>query len=128
MNIYFTVDTESSIGGALARPDRKPLPASRHVFCRIGGEEFGLPLIVATMETYGLRGTFFVETLATRCLGEADTKSIFEFLLDHNQDVQLHIHPAFWFLSELQKARATGTHYQLPDQPDLIGHFDKEVQ
>src|SRR5580704_169228 len=127
MNVYFTVDTESSIGGALARPDRKPLPAARPVFCRIGGEEFGIPLLVRMMDQYGFRATYFVETLATRCLGESDTRPIFEFLLRQNQDVQLHIHPAFWFFSELQSARAAGVSYQLPSQPDLIGHFATQL-
>jgi hypothetical protein len=128
MNVYFTVDTESSIGGALAHPDLWALPASQHIFCRIGDEEYGIPLLVHTLSQYGFRGTFFVETLATRCLGEADTASVFDFLLRSNQDVQLHIHPAFWFLSELQKARNTGAPYALPGQPDLIGHFEKPRQ
>jgi len=128
MNVYFTVDTESSIGGALTRPDRKPLPAPQHVFCRIGKEEHGIPLLVGIMDRYGFRGTYFVETLATRCLGDADTQSIFDFLLSANQDVQLHIHPAFWFLSELQAAREKGAPYELPGSPDLIGHFDPQRQ
>ena len=43
--VYLTVDTESSMGGAWANPQRRPLPASRHVFCE---SETGvtLPLIV----------------------------------------------------------------------------------
>jgi len=128
MNVYFTVDAESSIGGALERPGQQPLPASRHVFCRIGSDDFGIPLLVRIMDRYGFRGTFFVETLATRCLGDGDTRSVFDFLLGHKQDVQLHIHPAFWHLSHLQKARGAGAPYQLPKTPDLIGHYDKPMQ
>ena len=128
MNVYFTVDTESSIGGALVRADREPVGASKHVFCRIGGEEFGVPLLIRVMKGFGFCGTFFVETLATRCLGEAETAAVFECLLQAKQDVQLHIHPAFWFLSEVQKARALGAEYRLPAGPDRIGHFDKELQ
>ena len=128
MNVYFTVDTESSMAGALLYPGRRPLPADRHVFCRKGDEELGIPLLVRLLQRYGLRGTFFIETLATRCLGERDTRSIFDFLGNAGQDVQLHVHPIFRFYTELQKAQEAGKTYMLPERPDLIGFFDEAVQ
>jgi hypothetical protein len=128
MNVYFTVDTESSMGGAWQHPERRPLAAARHVFCSIAGEDYGIPLQVRMMKEFGLRGTFFVETLATRCLGESDTRAIFDYLLREDQDVQLHIHPNFYFYSEFQNAQARGLHYKVPKPSDLIGHFDDAVQ
>lgn len=127
-NVYFTVDTEPSMGGALDHPGRRPVPASRHIFCRIGDEEFGIPLIVRLLRRYGFRGTFFVETLGTRCLGNADTQSTFEFLLREGQDVQLHIHPVFHFYAESLQAKAEGREYRVPVPTDLLGHFPQEVQ
>jgi hypothetical protein len=128
MNVYFTVDTESSMGGAWRSPARRPLAAERHVFCRRGAQELGIPLIVQLLKRYGLRGTFFVETLATRCLGEADTRSIFDFLLEAGQDVQLHIHPNFRFYAEWRKAQGDGTPYTLPQRRDEIGAFEETLQ
>src|SRR5690349_19628924 len=103
-HVYFTVDTESSMNGAWRSPQRYPLEASRHVFCRIGNEEFGIPLLTRIMGAYGFRATYFIETLATECLGEPDTRSIFDFLLQQGQDVQLHIHPTFHYYAEYVQA------------------------
>ncbi len=128
MNVYFTVDTEASMGGAMDHPDRRPVPASRHIFCRIGDEDFGIPLIVRLLRKYGFRGTFFVETLGTRCLGEADSQATFEFLLREEQDVQLHIHPVFHYYAESLQAKVEGREYQFPVPTDLLGHFPQEVQ
>jgi hypothetical protein len=128
MNVYFTVDTESSMGGAWRRPDRRPLEATRHVFCRIGDKDYGIPLLVRILSEFNFRGTYFVETLSTRCLGEADTRTVFDFLLHEGQDVQLQIHPNFRFYSEWQNAQAQGLDYQVPRPVDLIGHFCEDVQ
>ena len=127
--VYFTVDTEASMAGALNNPAAFPTPAERHVFCNIGGRPFGIPLIVELMAPYGIRATYFVETLATRVLGDADTASIFDYLLKHGQDIQLHIHPVFHYYSELRQAQAEGRSYQLPNKaPDLLCDFAEAVQ
>lgn len=128
MNVYFTVDTESSMGGAWKHPHRRPVEAVRHVFCRIGDKDYGIPLLVEMMREFALRGTFFVETLATRCLGESDTSSIFDYLLRHGQDLQLHLHPNFRFYSESLAAHAQGIAYQAPKSRDFIGQFSENVQ
>ena len=116
------------MGGAWDHPEQRPIPAERHVFCRIGDRDYGIPLLVELLGRHGFRGTFFVETLATQCLGAADTRSIFDFLLAHKQDVQLHMHPTYFYYSEWLKARAEGAAYQRPPSSDLIGRFPKEVQ
>jgi hypothetical protein len=128
MNVYFTVDTESSMGGAWRSPERRPVPAERHVFCRSGEEELGIPLLTKLLRRYGLTGTFFVETLATKCLGEADTRSIFDFLRQHGQDAQLHIHPNFHFYSEWRRAQEEKRAYTPPERRDFIGHLAEETQ
>jgi hypothetical protein len=128
MNVYFTVDTESSMGGAWQHADRRPLEVAKRVFCRSAGKEYGIPLQVRILKEYGFRGTFFVETLATRCLGESGTRAVFDYLLGEGQDVQLHAHPNFYFYSERQRALARGMDYQVPSPTDLIGHFHEAVQ
>jgi hypothetical protein len=126
--VYFTVDTEASMGGAWDHPDRRPVPAPRHVFCRIGDREFGIPLIVDRLARHGFRGTFFVETLATSCLGLDDTRSVFDFLLARNQDVQLHIHPTYHYYAAALQARAEGRPYRRPEPSDFIGRLPQDVQ
>jgi hypothetical protein len=116
------------MGGAWRHPERRPLEAERHVFCRIGGENYGIPLQVRLLREHGFRGTFFVETLASRCLGEADTRSVFDYLLGEGQDVQLHIHPNFYYYSEWRAAEKKGHKYPLPSKMDLIGHFGEDLQ
>lgn len=128
MQVYFTVDTESSIGGAWRHPERRPLNAAKHVFCRIDNQSFGVPLLTQIMGEFGFRGTYFIETLATRCLGECDTRSVFEFLLRAGQDVQLHIHPVFRLYAELQDARRQGLESRVAKPVDLIGHLPKDQQ
>jgi hypothetical protein len=105
LKIYFTVDTESSIGGAWGRPDRQPVPAERHIFCRIDGADYGIPLITRILHEYGFRATHFVETLSALCLGDADTRSVFDYLLENGQDVQLHAHPVYWLLAKARRDR-----------------------
>jgi hypothetical protein len=128
MQVYFTVDTESSIGGAFEDAARRPVDASRHIFCRIGNEDFGIPLLTRIMGEFGFRGTYFVETLATPCLAETDIPSVFDFLLREEQDVQLHIHPVFRLYSTFDKARRQCADAPKPRPMDFIGHLDSDAQ
>lgn len=128
MYVYFTVDTESSMAGAWRHPERRPLEAAKHVFCRIDNQDFGVPLLTRIMSEFGCRATYFVETLATSCLGDADTRSVFEFLLRAGQDIQLHIHPVFRLYSELQGSRRPDAPTRIPAGADLIGHLPQDRQ
>ena len=128
MHVYFTVDTESSIGGAWEHADRRPVAASRRMFCRIHNEDFGIPLLTRIMGEFGFRATYFVETLATPCLGETDMRSVFDFLLRQEQDVQLHIHPVYRLYSDFDKARRGCADASKPKPMDLIGHLNTDAQ
>jgi len=121
MNVYFTVDTESSMGGAWIHPGRRPLKADRHVFCRIGGEDFGIGRISQIMSRCGFHATYFVETLATRVNGDDDTRSIFDFLLERGEDVQLHLHPTYHFYAEALAANKANRRYDPPQPNDFLG-------
>jgi len=128
MNVYFTVDTESSLAGAWQHPDRRPLKADRHVFCRVGGKDYGVGLITDILARYGFSATHFVETLATMTNGDDDTRVVFDYLLSRNQDVQLHIHPTYRFYAEALVARAAGREYRPPESNDFISTFSEERQ
>lgn len=128
MNVYFTVDTEVSMGGAWVHHDRRPLGTAKRIFCRIGDQDYGIPLIVRILKEHGFRGTFFTETLATRCLGAPEIQAVFDYLLTKGQDVQLHLHPTYRFYPEWLEARARGEHYQIPKPTDLLGHLPEDLQ
>ena len=128
MRVYFTVDTECSMGGAWTHQDRRPVGAARHIFCRIRDKYFGVPLLTSMMEEFGFKGTYFVETFATRCLGESDIRPVFEFLLQQGQDVQLHIHPVFRQYAEFRRALDAGGEYRGSEPMDLLGHMGVSAQ
>jgi peptidoglycan/xylan/chitin deacetylase (PgdA/CDA1 family) len=95
--VHITVDTESAMGRAWEDPSRGPLSARRHVFCEDDSGAYGIPLIMHELGRYGFRATFFCETLSTPVLGEADTRSVVDALQAGGQDVQLHLHPVYWY-------------------------------
>lgn len=128
MNVYFTVDTEASMGGAWNDPGRRPLKADSHIFCRIGGRDYGIGFITDTLSRYGFRATHFVETLMTLVNGADDVRSVFDFLLERNQDVQLHLHPTYRFYAESREALGRGETYEPPPANDLLGGFEETRQ
>src|SRR5215469_1208318 len=92
MGVCITVDTEFSVGGAFEDPARIPT-AMPNVNCPSQGDDHGLPFILATFRKYGIKGTFFVETLSRAYFGDEPLRSLIETILNAGQDVQLHIHP-----------------------------------
>jgi hypothetical protein len=128
MNVYFTVDTETSMGGAWRDPDRRPLTANEHIFCRIQGQDHGIGLITRMLSDYGFRATHFVETLMALVNGDREMGSVFDFLLKHDQDVQLHIHPTYRFYADACRARASNEAYEPPRMNDLLAEFDEDAQ
>ena len=81
------------MGGAWRDPDLKPIPPARGIMGQYGDRELGVPLIVDILAQHGLAGTFFVEPFNDELGYPNQTEPICSYLLDHNQDVQLHIHP-----------------------------------
>jgi hypothetical protein len=128
MNVYFTVDTESSMGGAWRHTEHRPLKADKHVFCRIGGQDYGIGLISRILSQCGFHATYFVEMLATLINGEDDTRGIFDYLLERAEDVQLHLHPTYHFYAKELVARAAGRPYHPPQPNDLLGALEEEQQ
>ena len=91
--VFITFDVECSMGGAWQNPDLKPVPPERAIWGVYGGKQYGLPLIVGILEQYGLRATFFVDAFTEDQGFAGQTEPVCRYLLEHGQDVQLHIHP-----------------------------------
>lgn len=126
--VYLTVDVESSMGGAWSNPSLRPVPASRRVFCLIGGRDYGIGWQCEQLRQRGLKATFFCEVLSSLVLGEADTRSYLEFLLEQGQDVQLHVHPNFYYYAEKLWAEARGLAFAPPRHPDALSLLSLEEQ
>jgi hypothetical protein len=83
------------MGGAWRNPESRPLSINKTIFCRLGDVTYGLPLIVEELNKYNFRATFFTEVFFSQCLGDDQAKIVIDYLLEKQQDVQLHAHPVF---------------------------------
>ena len=96
VRVYFTVDTETSMGGAW-RNAGPPLPLTRTVFGEHGDRGFGISLIMDILERYGFTATFFVEVFCSYFVGAAALQRVFETIQKRGHDAQLHLHPVYRF-------------------------------
>ena len=95
INVFITVDTEHSIGGAFGDRNLKPVGNQKRIWGKVGDKSFGIPLMMDIAETYNIRLTFFVEVLNKYYFGEEETKKVCEYILNRGHDVQLHLHPNY---------------------------------
>lgn len=93
--VILTVDTEPSIAGAMEDPGRYPPLLHEPVWGEVNGRSEALGFITSTLAKYGLKATFFVETVHTRHFGPEVMQRYTDHLLEDKQDVQLHIHPVW---------------------------------
>jgi len=116
------------MGGAWASPERRPLFADRRVFCNIDGEDHGIGWQCKELDRRGMRATFFCEVLSSLVLGEHDTRSYLDFLLLHGQDVQLHVHPNFYYYAQYLSAIQKGLEYDHTIRSDNLACCSKIEQ
>ena len=95
VNVFVTVDTEHSIGGAFKNPRLQPIGNERIIYGKIGNAYYGLPLIIDIADQYGIKLTFFVEVLNKHFFGEGETREVCQYILESQHDLQLHIHPNY---------------------------------
>ena len=125
IKVFITVDVETSIGGAFAKPDKlRPVGADKRIYGQIGNKEYGIPLIIEILNSYNLKATFFVEPFNADLGYPGETEPIVRFLVENGQDVQLHVHPNHVHYG-LHKS---GEPYQRTDQmADLEQEWQKEI-
>ncbi|HEX8443987.1 MAG TPA: hypothetical protein VF631_10120 [Allosphingosinicella sp.] len=93
--VAITIDTEFSVAGAFADPERRRPIGEANVTCPVGGREQGLGFLLDTFARHGTSATFFVEALQTAWFGDEPMGAIVERILGAGQDVQLHLHPCW---------------------------------
>jgi hypothetical protein len=128
VNVYITVDTECSLGGAWDHPEWKPVGPDRAVLGKIGAKCYGIPLIMDILEQNDLRGTFFTEVLARDLFEKSELAEAYAPILRRGHDAQLHLHPVFHFYHLV--AQGLMRREQLPANMDWIGSlpFDTQVE
>jgi len=96
IKVFITIDVETSIGGAFAKPDKlRPVGADKRIYGQIGNKEYGIPLIIEILNKHNLKATFFVEPFCSFYFGEKIVEEICNYILNHGHDVQLHLHPNY---------------------------------
>jgi len=95
VNVFITVDTEHSIGGAFIDSTLKPVGNEKRVFGKIGDQYYGIPLIIDIANRYDIPLTFFLEVLNKYYFGENESREVCRYIIERGHNVQLHLHPNF---------------------------------
>jgi hypothetical protein len=95
INVFITVDTEHSIGGAFKDSTLTPVGNEKRVFGKIGDKDYGIPLIIDIANSYNIPLTFFLEVLNKYHFGEKESREVCRYLIGRGHDVQLHLHPNY---------------------------------
>lgn len=131
VNVFITVDTEHSIGGAFNNPDLKPVGNDKRIYCRTPGGDFGIPMIMSIAEKYGHKISFFLEVLNKHYFEEAESQVVCEYILNREHDVQLHLHPNYLnFKTRVPSALEFKDNmhvYSLDEQVELIADGKKTL-
>jgi hypothetical protein len=93
--VCITIDTEFSIAGAFASPQRFSPIGEEIVNCSADGRDEGLGFILETLARFGATATFFIETLQIFYFGDGPMGRIAERIAAAGHDVQLHMHPCW---------------------------------
>lgn len=118
--VLITVDVECTGLSVQARnPDLRA--GERSLDCVVNGKPLGLPYILDTLDSHGLKGTFFVDPFSIGFFGEKTLDRVLDRILKSGHDVQLHLHPSWHWLKQ-GVSRFDSLHgYGLDEQSDLIG-------
>jgi hypothetical protein len=95
--VYITVDTECSMGGAWADAALRPVPPQRRIFCDIAGQSHGIGWLCDALLAHDFAATFFSEVFSAQVFGEPETRRWMGYLQERGQDVQLHTHLNFHY-------------------------------
>ena len=126
VDVYITIDTECSMGGAWNDAGVRPVPPERAILGKVGNSYYGTPLIMDILEENGLKGVFFIEVLATPVVDERQMADAYGQIVSRGHDAELHLHPVYSFYSDFLAGKIKRD--QLPPNMDLIGRLPLEKQ
>jgi peptidoglycan/xylan/chitin deacetylase (PgdA/CDA1 family) len=103
LDVYLTIDTECSMGGAWDSPASEPVGPDRAILGRRGPRCYGTPLIMDLLEEHDLRATFFVEVFASTVVDGAALGGAYREIVERGHDAQLHLHPVFRYYAKRKR-------------------------
>lgn len=114
--VYITFDVECSMGGAWQNPQLKPVSPQLGMMGDYGDKRYGAPLICDILQQRDLQATFFVEPFNDELGYPGETEPVVRYLVEQDQDVQLHIHPNHVHYGQMQAGQS---HVQTDQMADL---------
>lgn len=105
VSVAITIDTEFSIGGAFLPGTRRDPLSDESVWCMQGNESHGLGYLLRVFSNYGVKGTFFVETLNTYFHGMAKMGGVVERIALDGHEMHPHTHPVWMQVFEKPRWR-----------------------
>jgi len=81
------------MGGAWKDPSLKPVSPRFGMMGDYGGQQLGIPLICDILRRSNIQATFFLEPFNEELGWPGETEPVVNYLLQQQQDIQLHIHP-----------------------------------
>jgi len=126
VQVFLTIDTECSLGGAWENPCNKPVNPERAVLGKIGSEYYGIPRIMDILEEHDLRGIFFIEVLAGLNGLQTELAEAYAQIVKRGHDAQLHLHPVHYYYRMVKDGQLALE--QVPAEKDMIGSLPPQAQ
>lgn len=96
LRVLITIDTEISMGGALAHPELQPVGVAPRIWGEVAsGRRYGIELFMDLFEEHDMRGVFFFEPVAQHLVPIEELKHAARVITERGHDIELHIHPEF---------------------------------
>jgi hypothetical protein len=126
VQVFLTVDTECSLGGAWENPRNKPVDPERSVLGKIGSEYYGIPRIMDILEEHDLKGIFFTEVFAGLNGLQSELAEAYAQIVKRGHEAQLHLHPVHYYYRMIKDGRLALQ--QVPSDKDMIGSLSRQTQ
>jgi hypothetical protein len=126
VQVFLTIDTECSLGGAWENPRNKPVDPERAILGKIGSEYYGIPRIMDILEEHDLRGIFFIEVLAGLNGLQTALAEAYAQIVKRGHEAQLHLHPVHYYYRMVKDGQLAPE--QVPTEKDMIGSLSRQTQ
>jgi hypothetical protein len=134
LRVFLTFDVEIWCNGWKHLDAKFPAAFARYIYGQSSRGRFALPMTLQLLREYGIRSTFFVESLFASRFGLGPLAEIVALIQRAGQDVQLHLHPEWTDEARppvLEGTRAKRPHlseYSAEDQIALLSRAKSLLQ
>ena len=125
-DIAITFDIEFDINRTFKDPDSYQPRGREGLICPVGGVDVGLGRILEILGRYGLRATFFIETLHTSWFGVSEMAEVVAQIAAEGHEMQLHLHPVWLQFENPHWKQAVRTQKVLTQTHDSLLAVDAE--